>query len=54
MEAYYTDESVTIYHGDCLEVLPSLSGIDLVFTSPPYNLGTHPTGKGSGMHAESA
>jgi site-specific DNA-methyltransferase (adenine-specific) len=53
MEAYYTDESVTIYHGDCLEVLPSLSGIDLVFTSPPYNLGTHPTGKGSGMHAES-
>jgi modification methylase len=25
--------------GDCREVLPTLSGVDLVFTSPPYNLG---------------
>lgn len=26
---------------------------DLIFTSPPYNLGMHPSGKGSGMHAGS-
>lgn len=49
MSIYYSDDAVTIYHGDCREVLPVLSGIDLVFTSPPYNLGTS-TGQ---MHAGS-
>lgn len=40
MKPYYEDEAVTLYHGDCREILPSLSGeIGLVFTSPPYNLG---------------
>lgn len=32
-------EGVTLYQGDCLEVLPSIGSVDLVFTSPPYNLG---------------
>jgi DNA modification methylase len=53
MTPYYQDDFVTLFHGDCIEVLPSLSGVDLVFTSPPYNLGTHPTAKKSGMHAGS-
>ena len=35
-EPYYSDEFVTLYHGDCLEVLPTLSGVDCVVTSPPY------------------
>ena len=41
MKPYYHDESagITIYHADCREVLPTLSGVDLVVTSPPYNLG---------------
>lgn len=39
MSPYYQDEAVTIYHGDCREVLPEIDGIDLIFTSPPYNLG---------------
>ena len=38
-EPYYRDEFVTLYHGDCLDVLPTLSDVPLVFTSPPYNLG---------------
>lgn len=38
MEPYYSDDAVTIYHGDCREVLPELSDVDLVLTSPPYNL----------------
>jgi site-specific DNA-methyltransferase (adenine-specific) len=38
-EPYYRDDLATIYHGDCLDVLPTLSGVDLVVTSPPYNLG---------------
>jgi DNA modification methylase len=39
---YYEDESCTIYHGDCREILPALSA-DLVVTSPPYNLNTRVT-----------
>jgi site-specific DNA-methyltransferase (adenine-specific) len=34
--------SVTLYLGDCREVLPTLSDIQLVVTSPPYNLGGAP------------
>lgn len=38
---YYQDEWVTIYHGDCREILPELPAdiVDLVITSPPYNVG---------------
>ena len=36
---YYSDEWVTIYHGDCREILPELPKVDLVLTSPPYNVG---------------
>lgn len=36
---YYQKEGVTIYHGDCLDVLPSLSGIGAVVTDPPYSSG---------------
>ena len=36
MKPYYQDDWVTIYHGDCREVLPTLPGVDLVITSPPY------------------
>src|SRR6218665_3191891 len=33
--------SLVLHHGDCLEILPSLrqGSVDLVVTSPPYNLG---------------
>lgn len=37
--AYYEDAFVTLYHGDCREVLPSLEPVDLVLTDPPYNVG---------------
>lgn len=38
-QPYYRDEAATIYHGDCRDILPELSGIQLVPTSPPYNVG---------------
>lgn len=37
MKPYYQDDYVTIYHGDCREVVPRLPEVDLVVTSPPYN-----------------
>lgn len=45
MKPYYEDANCTIYHGDCREVLPTISLIDLIVTSPPYNLGNS-TGTG--------
>src|SRR5262245_44261587 len=38
MKPYYQDNAVTIYHGDCREILPHLEPVDLVLTDPPYFL----------------
>ena len=35
---YYQDDAVTIYHGDCREILPLLTKVDLVLTDPPYGI----------------
>lgn len=32
-------EGVTLYLGDCREILPTLGKVDAVVTSPPYNMG---------------
>jgi len=39
IKPYYDHAGITIYHGDCLEILPQLEPVDLVITSPPYNVG---------------
>lgn len=41
MKPYYEDEAVTLYHGDCLEVMASMppSSVDAVAADPPYGLG---------------
>lgn len=43
MKPYYTESAngreLTIYHGDCREVLPDLGIYDLVLTDPPYGVG---------------
>ena len=36
---YYSDEFVTLYHGDCFDLLHDLSGIGAVVTDPPYSSG---------------
>jgi site-specific DNA-methyltransferase (adenine-specific) len=39
MNPYYADESVTLYHGDCREVLPTLNvQVGALITDPPYGL----------------
>ena len=39
MTPYYSDKWVTIYHGDCLDVLPQLDKASAIVTDPPYELG---------------
>jgi site-specific DNA-methyltransferase (adenine-specific) len=41
---YYAHAGITIYHGDCREILPYVSA-DVLVTDPPYgvNLGNHST-----------
>lgn len=37
MQPYYDDKGITIYHGDCRDVLAQLISTDLLLTDPPYN-----------------
>ena len=32
-------EGITLYQGDCLDIFPTLSGVDAVVTDPPYGVG---------------
>lgn len=38
---FYQDESITLYCGDCRDVLPALERCDHVITDPPYDAMTH-------------
>jgi DNA modification methylase len=54
VKPYYDHGGITIYHGDCREILPELSGISQIVTDPPYGIGDRPlqgedrTGKRTG------
>ncbi len=54
MNAYYEDESVTLYHGDNRPLLTAMpdASVDLVLTDPPYSDKTHKnatTNRGTGF-----
>lgn len=50
MKPYYVDEKagITIYLGDCREILPTLPKCDLLLTDPPYEV----TATGGGLGAK--
>lgn len=42
LRPYYGPHAgITIYHGDCREILPQLPKVDLVLTDPPYEFEAH-------------
>jgi site-specific DNA-methyltransferase (adenine-specific) len=41
MNPYYQDDFVTLFHGRCEEVLPTLDQVDHVITDPPYSEHVH-------------
>lgn len=38
MKPYYEHGGITIFHGDCRTILPTLPKVDLVLTDPPYGM----------------
>jgi len=35
---YYDHKGITIYHGDCRDIISLLDPVDLVLTDPPYGI----------------
>lgn len=43
MKPYYESGGITIYHGDCRDVLPTLGTVGGIVTDPPYGMGRFAT-----------
>jgi DNA modification methylase len=50
---YYDYDGITIYHGDCRDILPYIQPVNLIVTSPPYNTLHKIPKKGSGLFGTS-
>jgi len=48
-EPYYQDEHVTLWHGDCIDVLADVSPVEHVITDPPYSAHVHGATRSSRM-----
>ncbi len=55
MSPYYEHAGITIYHGDCREILPTLPKVDAVLTCPPWGIsggsGTINVARGKGAYS---
>jgi DNA modification methylase len=38
IKPYYEENGITIYHGDCREILPEIGHVDLIVTDIPFNV----------------
>lgn len=45
MKPYYEAGGITLYHGDCLEILPEIDHVDHCLTDPPYEAEAHTLGR---------
>jgi len=53
LKPYFDEDDITIYCGDCREVLPELESVDLVMLDPPYGIGVYKNGTmGGGVLAK--
>jgi DNA modification methylase len=52
MKPYYDYGGITIYHGDCREILPTLETVDLVLTDPPYGIALENHGRNDGKRRD--
>ena len=50
-EPYYQDEHVTLWHGNCEDILPSLAPVHHVITDPPYSEHVHGAERSSRMQS---
>lgn len=48
---YYSDDLVTLYHGNAEDILPTLTSVDVVITDPPYSEHTHSSVRSAKMMA---
>ena len=39
VKPYYKHAGITIYHGNCSEILPEIGKVDCLITDPPYGIG---------------
>jgi site-specific DNA-methyltransferase (adenine-specific) len=45
VQPYYEQDGITIYCGDCRDVLPQIGPVDHVITDPPYEAEAHTQGR---------
>jgi site-specific DNA-methyltransferase (adenine-specific) len=45
IQPFYSDSSVTLYHGNCLDILLQIDAVDHVITDPPYEDEAHALGR---------
>ena len=51
MKPYYEHAGITIFQGDCREILPQLAGVGAVVTDPPYGINIRPGLQGTPGHS---
>jgi DNA modification methylase len=51
---YYEDSGITIFHGDCRSIIPTLDPVDLLLTDPPYGIGADRNLRANKQHGKAA